>query len=353
MQQSTVAAKAGSAPTLEKANPFIHRHDVDAASLTADAQLFDAVVLDMRMHGKRHLPAPGWIAAGGGPQDKAGAFTAARLIEPWVGFGATKVTAESLFWYYPFLNRIDGLGLVPHYFESDGRCRPAGSDLTVADLGTLLDINLATAFVKGSDTLRVVEVGGGYGRLAEAFLNVFEGGVKYLLVDAVPSSLVYAHQYLARSNPGARLGSYYRGDPLDWRQYDCYIAPVWHLEDLTPGGFELAINVQSMQEMQSHHVDFYLRWFDDVLCDSGVAYSCNRRDHIFRGEWRYPAGWECLLKTCTPRSWTRDFPAEIFRKTRGTHERTNRLREALYQFELEYRRAVAVEAAAGRGYSLY
>jgi hypothetical protein len=116
----------------------------------------------------------------------------------------------------------------------------------------------------------------------------------------------------------------------------------------------LAINVQSMQEMDQHHVDDYLAWFDGALKPgSGIAYFCNRLDHLFRGEYRYPDHWQLLLMECTPRSWMRDFPAEVFRKGERCYTAENQLRAAFYAREFERKSTQQLATAKRRGYAPY
>lgn len=218
----------------------------------------------------------------------------------------------------------------------------------------MLDLSLIVPFVRWPDDRHyavVAEVGGGYGRLAEAFSNLFQDRVRFLLIDAVPASRLAAYEYLKSALPTARIGSFYRNEDFDFEKFDIYIMPTWHV----PQGFraDLTINVQSMQEMDQHHVDYYLRWMDSVLTDGGLAYLCNRRDHLFRGEWPIPTNWEGVLKITTPRNWLRDMPAELYRRTPVDMSPSVRLRNALYAWDLSNKRAATVGAAQEREYRVY
>jgi SAM-dependent methyltransferase len=335
----------------------LHRHPVELESLELDEALFNRIKDDLLQHAGRHMPAPVWLKAGGGGAEAASEFDVKNLIFPWLGFGKTHVTPESLSWYYQFIQDIDTLGLAGRYFAGPTEIRPAGRELLIADLGTMVDLNLIAPFLpagRQQQPLRVIEVGGGYGRLAEAMFNVYDGSqLKYVLIDAVPASLIFAYAYLSRARPDLRIGSFYRGDAYDLEQFDIYICPIWHFETIGAGQFDLAINVQSMQEMEQHHVDYYLQWFDTVLKPGAAAYLCNRRDHVFRGAWHYPEHWECLLKTCTPRSWTRDFPAEVYRKGERSYAAQNRLAGVRYQRELERANQRQLDSAAAAGHKVY
>ena len=51
----------------------------------------------------------------------------------------------------------------------------------MADLGSMLELNLLYTFAPDRSPTRVLEVGGGYGRTAEATLNVFARSVKWVM----------------------------------------------------------------------------------------------------------------------------------------------------------------------------
>ncbi|HUA55503.1 MAG TPA: putative sugar O-methyltransferase [Candidatus Sulfotelmatobacter sp.] len=341
---------------LKHVNSYIRKNFVELSELPLDARLFNLIENDLVKHAGDHMPASSWARAGGGEANKPlENFRASNLLSPWLGFGKNRVAPESLLWHYQYLRDIDAFGLCDSYFESADKLKPAASDLLVADLGTILEICLIAPFLRepAEDPLLIVEVGGGYGRLAEAFLNVFQGKAKYALIDAVPASLLYAHEYLKRANPEIRIGSFYHGDSFDMKTFDVYICPIWHFDGIAKGRFDLAINIQSMQEMEQHHCDFYLNWFDSVLKLNGIAYLNNRRDHLFRGAWNFPENWECLLKVRTPRSWTRDFPSEIYRKGNRSYASENRIRETFYRRDLMNADDAVRAAAAKRGHQIY
>lgn len=336
----------------------IRKQIVELESLELDEALFHRIQDDLLKNAGNHIPADVWLKAGGGAAaTDASAFDAKSLIFPWLGFGKTHVTPESLSWYYQFIKDIDTLGIADTYFAGPTQLKPAASELLIADLGTMIDVNLIAPYLppeQRTQPLRVIEVGGGYGRLAEALFNLYDGGqLKFVMIDAVPASLIFAYEYLKRARPDLRIGSFYQGDAYDLDQFDIYICPIWHFETAGAGQFDLAINVQSMQEMDQHHVDYYLNWFDAVLKPGAITYLCNRRDHVFRGEWHYPAHWECLLKICTPRSWKRDFPAEVYRKGERSYEAQNQLTEVRYRRELERASQRQLDSAQAAGYQVY
>lgn len=334
----------------------IRTNTVELETLELDEALFNRIKDDLLQNAGRHMPAQVWLKAGGGNEAEASEFDVKNLIFPWLGFGKTTVSAESLSWYYQFIKDIDSTGIVDTYFGGPDQIKPAGQELLIADLGTMIDVNLIAPYLPadtGAEPLRVIEVGGGYGRLAEAMFNIYDGKLKFVMIDAVPASLIFAYAYLTRARPDLRIGSFYRGDAYDLEQFDIYICPIWHFETLGAGQFDLAINVQSMQEMDQHHVDYYIGWFDTVLKPGAIAYLCNRRDHVFRGAWHYPDHWQTLLKICTPRSWTRDFPAEVYRKGERSYRDENRLAEVRYRRELDRAAQRVLTSAEAAGHKVY
>lgn len=313
--------------------------------------MFSAIVKDMRDNAKAMAPAEVWAEAGGGACSQAKDFPAESLLQPWLGFGAERITPGVLGWYYSYLKEIDRFGIVDYYFADEDTIRPAGENLIVADLGTIIDLNLASLHVDTTRPFNVVEIGGGYGRLAEAFLNLFPGHVRWIMIDAVPASMVYAVEYLHRACPQASVGSYYDGTAIEGA--DCYIVPSWRIDLLAGMRFDLAVNVQSMQEMDQHQVDFYIAWLDQALKANGLAYLVNRRDHVFRGEWSYPRHWQCLMKTPSPRSFLRDMPTEIFRKTDRDQTFANAAAERLYRQQLAVQRDIGLNRARKTGLAAY
>ncbi len=344
---------------MEISNRYLHKAGVKIESLrlNLDHDVMAQIGVEMARSPENRRPIEAWITAGSlrNNQKDATSLPIEDLMKAWVGYGSNPITIRDTFWYYSFLKSIDYLGITNHYFSSETSWRNGAEHLCVADLGSIMDVNIATTFLplENKQRLRVVEVGGGYGRLAETFLNVFEGQVSYLLVDSVPASLWFAYEYLRKAVPNMRIGFYFNGDGPDFEKYDCYILPGWRLDIVEICGFDLAVNIQSMQEMDQQNVDFYLNWFDKVLKQDGITYLANRRDHMFVGAWNFPAHWECMLKICTPRSWQRDFPTEVYRKGQGNYETRNRMRNELYKQEADYVRHEKLRMAEKKGYVVY
>jgi hypothetical protein len=232
--------------------------------------------------------------------------------------------------YASFLDQRDPLSL----WKANVADPQVAASLRVADLGSLMDLSFihTYAFDPARKITTILEVGGGYGRLAEAALNVFGESVRYVLIDSVPVSLYYAKQYLEKACPHVRVGSYYAGDPFDLDQFNCYVMPAWYFEELNKAKYDVCINIESFQEMNQQHIDTYLQLFDRVSVDRATFYFDNARDYIFRGGWSYPNHWQKLFGSNTPRSWSPDHPAEVFVKSKGDFSAQNAMLEDIHHF---------------------
>jgi SAM-dependent methyltransferase len=333
-----------------------------AFSIEGNRDLFEMIVADQEKFAGKLRPARNWDLAIGGHEGQRYFYSQnseepieletntneiyenfsslQKMMDPFVGCtGLKSINRDAVQGYFNYLERIDHLNILPNYFDADGELKDQANDLIVTDLGSILDINIITSFLDPTlEKYHILEVGGGYGRLAEAFLNMHEkGNIKYVLVDAVPASLMYSYLYLSNKFHDLRIGFYYHDDPFDMDLFDCYIMPAWHFDISTNRAtFDCCINIQSMQEMNQYHVDYYLNMFDKIIKDgSGIIYISNEKDYIFQGKWNYPVNWRCLLRTRTPRSWTRNSPTEVFIKGIRSYRSENCAVDSLYSLQLE------------------
>jgi len=320
---------------------------VDHTALHADAGLIAEIAADMQAHAGAYLPGASWLTletwdTAGAEDVGASAFTrtaisdkfgsSEQLLPEWIGAQSQPALGLSADRYAPFLSRHDPLGLWVHNIENPS----VATALMEADLGSMLDLNLLYTFAPDRSPTRVLEVGGGYGRTAEAALNVFAGSVKWVMVDAVPASLVYARDYLRAACPDARIGFYYDSDAADIESFDCYIAPAWHFEGLNGSErYDVCVNIESFQEMTQAAVDAYIGLFDRLGAADAIFYISNAHDYQFRGSWNYPPTWRRLFSSNTPRSWTHDHPTEVFVRAAGDNRAVNAAIEAAYRRSLQ------------------
>ncbi len=258
-----------------------------------------------------------------------------QRMNGWVGDSNTKTILEDsslpvVDKYAAFLKTRDSLGLWAANVEE----RDRAESLRVADLGSLMDLTFLYTYARdpARKVTTILEVGGGYGRLAEAAFNIFGKSIRYVLVDSVPVSLYYSKKYLESVCPDIRVGSYYDGDSFDMSEFDCYIIPAWYFAKLNKEKYDICINIESFQEMNQQHVDSYLQLFDSVSVDRGIMYLDNAHDYIFHGNWNYPNHWQKLFCSNTPRSWTADHPVEVFVKGTGDFSAQNAILDDIHHY---------------------
>ena len=213
--------------------------------------------------------------------------------------------------YSRFLQPIDVLGLLErdlvHVIQRD--------DLTAADLGSMMDVNLlriAAGDLQTESTIRILDIGGGYGRLADAVLRTWDVPAHVTMADEIPISLTWAHSYLT-----ARLEHRSISISLDGivdESSDVAIVPGWHRTRLPDQSFDLAVNIESFQEMPDSEIASWIQTVDRCLCPGGFILISNSRAYVNRSPWPIPESWNLVVSTETPRSWTPDHPTALYRK---------------------------------------
>jgi len=334
----------------------IRKHQVRFETIRADQSDLTNIVDDMMKFGGKLKPASIWLTLDAqtpfeaatkeivtesySPRHLEGTMsTMEKVLARWIGGALLTVDQTGIKPWKELLADNDPLELWKVNVEKN-------SETLIADLWSIMDIDLIWSFrsVRKPFT-RVLEIGGGYGRLAEAMLNVFETSISYVVVDAVPVSLYYAKEYLSRACPEMRIGSYYDNDPFDLDKFSCYIVPVWHFERLNRYSYDICINVESFQEMLQEHVDFYLQLFDKITVDEALFYISNAHDYYFKGQWNYPKHWRKLFCSTTPRAWTRDNRTEALIKTNLDYSVQNQIMDELYEYELSQHAQLASQTS--------
>ncbi len=235
-----------------------------------------------------------------------------RLLDPYVGItGMQPTTSHSVDQYARYLHAIDHLNLSGANLQNTAD----RLSLLTTDLGSIIDANYCLGYphYRDVDRVRILEIGGGYGRLAEVLHNVLRGKCHHVLVDSVPATLMYAYRYLSRRLPGARIGSYYNGDAYD-SSYDVYVMPSWKLHDEHLSEFDIAVSVEAFQEMNEVHVANYLQMMTDAIGLGGVLYLSNSWQYLYRGSYPIPVRFETVWLANSPRSWTTIHPVHVLIK---------------------------------------
>lgn len=271
------------------------------------------------------------------------------MLDAWVGpRGRREELDEALLGRYrEYLVRLGDPNFFDALYQSEGY-------KIMSDFLSVEEITILRCELQGFQRVDVLEIGGGYGRLCEAFVNVFSGCGLYVLADSVPLSLMYAYLYLKAALPTKKVGIYYL-DP-DPANYDCYVVPTWRLEEVFGTAyFDLAINVQSMQEMSQWHVDYYLNFFNSHLRPGGLVYLNNNKRYVFRGDWNYPSCWRLHFRHNSPWAWSADCPVEVFVKEETEQNAKNQLVNYAHgvSSELEYERLPAIEQQLAKSAGRY
>ena len=301
--------------------------------------LLDAIVADMEENGDALKPSDHWTLG----EEYTNSME--TMIGPWVGrVGCLPLSEQEkiaklsgspslISDHITYLKSVDHLNLLP----DDPLPYLASLGFRLTDLHSLIDLSILTAFFPHSDQgkLNVLEVGGGFGRLAEVLQLWKPGGFRHILVDAVPISLMFAVEYLNTSFPNLTVRYAEQADDFENADIDILVVPSWRTEPLKNLDVDLCVNIESFQEMDQHHVDYYLELFDTATKDNGMIYISNSRDYVFKGNITIPEHWELMFKHRTPRSWTRNHPTEVFAKRNLNCHAIKVLRDAYYEKELE------------------
>ena len=131
------------------------------------------------------------------------------------------------------------------------------------------------------NSLSIVDIGGGYGRLAIPFLHWSKAvslPMKYYSVDYIPESILIAPQVIAQM---VGTGSFQE-------------VPAWQIDTLKDKKHDVFISVHSFQEMERKTVDFYVQFMNKFK--GSLLYSIN----IWPTDPYVPNEWELIL--------TRGFP---------------------------------------------
>jgi len=131
-------------------------------------------------------------------------------------------------------------------------------------------------------SIRVVEVGGGYGRMAMFFLKFFGKKCHYVSVDYVPSSLTFAPQVMKQAFPNLKVAGILN-KTTNFNDYNFVSLPAWNIGKLKKESFDLGINLHSFQEMTKPSFDFYVDEFARLLKTKGLLYIINNPADIGRG----------------------------------------------------------------------
>ena len=335
---------------------LIHCHTNESFNIDADTNLYKQIVDEMSDRAGDFMPHSCWTKVNLDdseyteiPSKSDASKNAMRVLEKnqtltamlecWLGCDENNASIDCETGGIPNESKVfeleeflKGLGDLSFFNEF----KNSSSYKITPDFMTIQEISMINSLTKNSHELKILEIGGGYGRLAEAVLNVYKG-VKYVLADSVPISLMYAYLFLKKNLPNHRIGLFFDNPSANPLDYDCYIIPAWHLESVCTENsidFNLFVNIYSMQEMSQWHVDYYLDFFNRFGADRALIYLNNSKEYIFKGDCNYPKQWQLLYRNNSPFSMTLNSPTEIFVKGDSDYTHLNNLVTAPYNNSL-------------------
>jgi hypothetical protein len=310
--------------------------DESRFAVLANRNLYDSLMVSLQEKAKSQDLGP-WTRL----PDEIVSGTMEAMLDPWCGIvgqlplsqperiAEVSGNRDLVGFYDEYVRSVDHLSLLNGVTLADLGVR----GWRLFDLGSLIDFLHISAFMRfGDKKLTLLEIGGGYGRLAE-FLPLITGSdFFYINIDAAPVSLMYCHEYLRARFPD-KTTRMFRPD-ASMEDCDFLLVPSWHADALPKTAFDLALNIESMQEMNQGLVDYYISFLDERATDDSLIYFVNSREWLFKGAWNFPPSWETLYRHRSVRSWTADHPVEVFRKTSADVSGVNRLRSAAFKREV-------------------
>lgn len=331
---------------MKKSSTNVHFHDPDIYNVKADIDLYWVIANDMLENAGKFAPRSVWQRLDDAADYSTYKPGAERYKELVLTPDEMKAAAEKSIASYPNMEDMLDAWVGPRgkrdvldekllqryrdYLEQLGDAsfydafRKSENYKIMSDFLSVEEVTILHKELYDKEQVNVLEIGGGYGRLCEAFFNTFEECGHYVLADSVPLSLMYAYLYLCKALPDKKVGIYYFD--TDPTKYDCYIVPTWRLEEVFGNAsFGLVVNIQSMQEMSQWHVDYYLDFFDNHLEEDGIIYLNNNKRYVFKGQWNYPAHWSLHFRHNSPWAWSSDCPIEVFIKKKTDFTNRNKL----------------------------
>jgi len=170
---------------------------------------------------------------------------------------------------WEFSRAHDPLGLCERLEEPE-----LGNPIRVSCGGRLLSQDLATSVAEVTDLMlplreavgerpvRVLEVGGGYGRFAHAVMST-QPVEKYIIVD-IPPALHVSHWYLSRLFPERRMFAFrpfstWEEVREEAEQADVIFLLAHQIELLPDGYVDAAVAISALHEMRKELANTYLR----------------------------------------------------------------------------------------------
>ncbi len=179
---------------------------------------------------------------------------------------------------------------------------------------------------------RCLEIGGGFGRVTDGMLHLFEGRARSIVVDSNPAALAASYAYLCARWPELNTKICIASlDAWDLEEMDILIVPSWHLGgDVLSGRVDLLADLGGVEALGEAERSAHFAFIDRTTAPGGLLYFMHSRDLVSARDDVYPRTWQLRYKRRTPWSQSPDHPAEIYLKTDRDCLAANRRTELAY-----------------------
>jgi len=178
--------------------------------------------------------------------------------------------------------------------------------ILLTDLGTIVDFSIVNSILNKSNPISVMEIGGGYGRLAYGLLKNREI-LNYILVDPIPSSIALAADYLDKNEFAFKIIN-----SIDEQLHRINLLHPSDLKIVPDNSVDLVINIESFQEMTQDWVDAYIDIIDMKTRSNSFFYHSNSFEYKNRFKLNLGAHWKLLTSFNHPRHWTDSHRTEVY-----------------------------------------
>lgn len=178
--------------------------------------------------------------------------------------------------------------------------------ILLTDLGTLVDFSIINSVLNKSSPINVMEIGGGYGRLAYGLIKNREIS-NYILVDPIPSSIALAADYLDKNELTFKIIT-----TIDEPLHRINLLHPSDLKVVPDKSIDLVINIESFQEMTQDWVDAYIDIINMKTRSNSVFYHSNSFGYKNRFQLNLGAHWKLLTSINHPRHWTDSHRSEVY-----------------------------------------
>jgi len=148
-----------------------------------------------------------------------------------------------------------------------------------------------------SDEIKILDIGGGYSRIAPFFNALFKK-ITYVNIDLCTTSIISSKSFLKHNLQDKDVYLITnKNEKID--KIGFYIIPMWYYEIIPNECFDLILNINSMQEMTQIQIDFYLQFINNVSKNNSYFFF---RNHIGRIKdidgskltYKFPNNWKNL-----------------------------------------------------------